>query len=65
MYANLYKEMKLRKVTQTEVSKMLGLSNQTICDKINGGAEFKSTEMFSIKEHFFPDLTLEYLFAKE
>lgn len=65
MYGNLYKELKQRKITQTEISKFLGLTNQAVCEKVNGGSDFKSTEMFAIKDKYFPDLTLEYLFAKE
>lgn len=64
MYGNLYKEMRANKVTQDVVAKMLGLSNTSMSMKVRGVTDFSSSEMFAIKEKFFPDLTLEYLFEK-
>lgn len=65
MYGNLTKELFLAKVTQKEVAETLGISVEAMSRKTNGKNEFTSGEMFSIKEHYFPDLTLDYLFAKE
>ena len=64
MYLNFYKEMKVRSLNQLEIADKIGITRESLNNKINGKTDFKSTEMFAIKEHFFPDLTLEYLFEK-
>ena len=64
MFANLYAEMKKRKITQVKLSAYLGITNRAFNMKIKGG-NFTSDEMFAIKEKFFPDKSLEYLFKKK
>lgn len=63
MYANLLTEMKRAKVTQLEVAKALGITNRGLNKKILHG-NFKSDEMFCIRNTFFPDKDLETLFTK-
>lgn len=65
MLLNLIGEMKKAKITQSDLTKLLDSNNNTICQKINGKREFKASEMFLIKDTFFPELSLEYLFAKK
>ena len=65
MFGNLYKEMKLKGITQTEICKYLGLTNHGFNKKIRGDTDFTSKEMFAIQGKFFPDKSLEYLFKKE
>ncbi len=64
MYKNLYSELKERKITQTELAKLLNITGRGLNLKMLGKSEFKSGEMFKIRETYFPDLTLEYLFKK-
>lgn len=64
MFVNLIIEMKKKKVSQMDLAKLLGISQNSVCQKINGESDFKSEEMFAIRDTFFPNLTLEYLFKK-
>ena len=65
MFGNLYKEMKLKGITQTEICKYLGLTNHGFNKKIRGDTDFTSNEMFEIQKQYFPDKTLEYLFSRD
>ena len=65
MLLNLIGEMKKAKITQSDLAELLKKSNNIISQKINGKREFKASEMFLIKNAFFPELSLEYLFAKK
>lgn len=64
MLSNLMGLMKERKVTQTTIAKLLKLSNNSVCQKMNGKHDFTSTEMFAIQRGIFPDKTIEFLFKK-
>lgn len=64
MYGNLEKELFLAHITKKEVAEQIGITVESMSRKTNGKNDFTSSEMFAIKEHFFPDLTLEYLFEK-
>lgn len=64
MYLNFYKEMKARNLNQFTVADKIGITRESLNNKLNGKTDFKAQELFDIKEHFFPDLTLEYLFEK-
>lgn len=65
MFGNLYKEIKLKGLTQTEICKYLGLTNHGFNKKIRGETDFTSKEMFEIQRQYFPEKTLEYLFARD
>lgn len=65
MYANLKKELFAQSVTQVELAKYLGIGTNTLAHKMHGHTEFKSSEMFAIRNKYFPDKSLEYLFKKE
>ena len=65
MFGNLLVEMKRAKVTQSDIARHLSLSKVSVIQKIYGRTDFTASEMFAIKEHFFPELTLEYLFEKK
>lgn len=65
MFGNLYKEIKLKGITQVEICKHLGLTPRGFNMKIRGESDFTSQEMFEIQRVYFPDKTLEYLFSKE
>lgn len=65
MLLNLIGEMKKAKITQSDLAELLKKTKNIICLKINGKSDFKASEMFLIKDTFFPELSLEYLFAKK
>lgn len=64
MYGNLYIEMKIKKITQDELRKCIGITRQAVVNKLKGKTDFTSSEMFEIRKKFFPNCSLEYLFEK-
>ena len=64
MFANLYIEMKRKKLTQVKLAEALGITNRALCKKMGGG-DFTSDEMFTIQQKFFPEKSLEYLFRRD
>lgn len=65
MLANLAVEMKMKKVTQTQIAEALKITNFSVWKKINGKTDFTASEMFKIQDTFFPDKDLRYLFEKK
>lgn len=64
MFGALLKEMKRKGVTQGDLAKTLGLSQQAVAYKLTGGGDFKSEEMFKLQSELFPDTDLRTLFSK-
>jgi DNA-binding XRE family transcriptional regulator len=62
MFRNLEAEMVRKGVSKKEMAALIGVSYNTIRNKINGKQKFLYDEAFKIREHFFPELSLEYLF---
>ncbi|MED1267407.1 hypothetical protein P4U03_12370 [Bacillus mycoides] len=65
MYPNLRAEMARKGIVITQISSHLNLRYATVSDKINGKFRFYYDEALEIKETFFPDHNLEYLFEFE
>lgn len=65
MYRNLLAEMARNDITKKDLADFLGLRYATIVDKTNGKFRFYLDEAFKIKNHFFPDLPIEYLFESD
>lgn len=65
MYPNLRAEMARKNIKSVVVAETLGISYDTMSNKMNGKSDFTRTEIFKIRDEFFPDLTLEYLFETE
>lgn len=65
MYKNLRAEMARIGITMADISNFMNLRYATINDKVNGKYRFYYDETLKIKRHFFPDLSLEYLFEVE
>lgn len=63
MYGRLYQEMKKNRITQTELSKKLGISTNAFNSKISGKSEFTSSEMYAICE-VIEDVPMHELFKK-
>lgn len=64
-YTNLRSKMTERGVTVTDISRGLKMRRATVSDKINGRFRFYYDEAQKIKEMFFPDCDIEYLFDRE
>jgi len=65
MLKNLVAEMARRQVTRRDIARTLGISYGTVIVKIKGDYDFTVSEAQKIRNTYFPDLTIEYLFAKE
>ena len=65
MLKNLVAEMARRQVTRRDIARTLGISYGTVIVKIKGSYDFTVSEAQKIRDAYFPDLTIEYLFAKE
>ena len=63
-YPNLAAEMARRGVTARDLATLLGKNVATIYPKLRPGKpDFKTRDAFAIKDRYFPNLTVDYLFA--
>ncbi|CDR28687.1 helix-turn-helix domain-containing protein [Staphylococcus schweitzeri] len=65
MLKNFNDIRKDKKVSLVDLADLLGVRYQTVADKINGVSDFKFGEALLIKNKFFPEYEIEYLFEKE
>lgn len=63
MFPNLDAEMARENKKQTDVAMILGISESTVSDKMNGKTDFKLKECKKIIFNFFPGFSIDYLFA--
>lgn len=62
MLKNLKAEMVRNDVKPAQIAEFLNRRYATIIDKLNGHYDFTFKEALKIKNEFFPNLSLEYLF---
>lgn len=65
IFYNLRNEMMRRGITQKDIAELLGITKQAVNYKIHGVNEFKLSEIDLIKDNYFNDLNVEYLFKRE
>lgn len=65
MLRNLRAEMARYGVTIGDIADFLGVRYATVSDKINGRYRFYYDEAVRIKNRFFPECDIEYLFAND
>lgn len=67
MFENLKAEMARKDLTMMDFAKdnKLNLSYTTVRSKFNGITEWTRNEMFTIKDKYFPDKQIEYLFEQK
>lgn len=65
MFPNLKAEMARKGITIGMVAEFLNVRPATVSDKINGKFRFYYEEVIAIRNKFFPDLSIEYLFENE
>lgn len=63
MLPNLKAEMARFDIKKKDVAELLNLSPKTISVKMNNKGEFTRVEMCKIKEQFFSQFSLDYLFS--
>lgn len=62
---NLEAEMKRNKISRSDIANLLGLSYRTIHSRFNGESEWGYTECVKVRDAYFPNMTLDYLFETE
>lgn len=65
MYKNLLAEMARRGINNIQIAKAIGINPSTLSAKLNSYDRLKLCEAEKIKNTFFPDMSIEYLFATE
>lgn len=63
MFKNLKAEMGRNSIKAKDLARALNVREATISFKMNGKSDFTFSEAKQIKETFFPNLDIEYLFA--
>ena len=64
-YPNLRAEMSRIGIKQADIAELLGIREVTVSKKMNGKSTFDIDEAFLIKETFFSNLSLDYLFSDD
>ncbi len=59
---NLEAEMKRKKISRHDIARLLGLSYRTIHSRFNGESQWGYSECVKVRDTYFPDLNLSYLF---
>lgn len=62
---NLEAEMKRKKISRKNIADLLGVSYRTIHSRFNGESEWRYSECVKVRDTYFPDKTLDYLFATD
>ena len=65
MYSNLKAEMARCGISQKEMADFLHIHENSMCNKINGSSPISIEEAFKIRNKYFPNIELQYLFVKE
>jgi hypothetical protein len=64
MYPNLRAEMARYGVKSRDLAKALKVSQKSVNNKMSCATDFRLDEAVSIRNIFFPELKLDYLFMK-
>lgn len=62
MYLNLKAEMARHDISRADIAKVCDVTTDAISAWTSGETEVKLSSALKIKEKFFPELSLEYLF---
>lgn len=59
---NLEAEMKRKGIKRSDIAKCIGCSIRTVYSRFNGESQWLYNECVTIRDAFFPDSDLQYLF---
>jgi len=65
MFPNLSDALKDKGITLKAVSILIGCTEKTLQNKMNGITEFTLSEALLINENLLPEYRLQYLFSKQ
>lgn len=63
MYANMTIELRRKNITNRAVAELIGSTEKTVVNKLNGASDFTVSEAILINENLLPEFKLSYLFA--
>lgn len=64
MYSNLRAEMARQRVTIQGIASVIGVGRDSASQKLSGKTPITLADAFKIKEAYFPDSDVRYLFAE-
>lgn len=64
-YMNLKEKMAGRNVKIEDIALLLGIHRNSASNKVNGTSSFSIDESIKVRNAFFPDMDLDYLFSTE
>lgn len=64
-YVNLEAEIARKGLSKKDIAETLGVRIATVYDKLKGKYPFTLDEALKMKNKYFPEFTLEYLFYSE
>lgn len=62
IHSNLEAEMKRKKISRIDLAKTIGCSYRTINSRFSGESRWVYDECVTIRDEYFPDMELNYLF---
>lgn len=62
-YSNLKAEMARVEIKQRHIADVLGISVKSVSDRLRGKQKFKVHEAIKIRDSYFTDKTIDYLFS--
>lgn len=65
MFDNLKYAMNLKKISIHTVARLIGTTEKTVRNKLDGRTEFTLSEILAINENLFPEYELRFLFKKD
>lgn len=65
MFTNLASELKRKGISTRAVAGLIGCSEKSVLNKVNGTTEFTLSEVLLINENLFPEYELKYLFRRD
>ena len=63
-YGNLKAEMTRRHILINELSRVTGKSRSAVSKNLNGFGSFTVDEAMAIRDAFFPEVSIDYLFTR-
>lgn len=65
MYSNLKDECRRKGISRHQIANLWGVSYNTVCEKMNGKSRMYLEEALILRNVFFPEFNVEYLFLHE
>lgn len=64
MFPHLTAELKRKGISYKAIAKLIGCSERSVQNKVQGVTEFTLSEVLLIQENMFPEYELRYLFKR-